>query len=584
MTDPIQIADEARLLIQRNQHDAALKLLVRARQKFPKDPELAYRLGVVLMETGRTPEALRLAQDHVRGNPNHYDLNYLLGRAQMANQDHASARQTFLHCSQLEPESPAVWISLSGAQWMLGQADESMASLEHAVQLAPENKDAVVHLNRRRLDFGLCEDALNGMIEAYHRGLRDENFMSLLLLGLHYPHGVSPEEIWEWHQKFGEIMRPRVRELRWDGLRDPDRPLRIGWLTHDFYRHSVTFFLRPILEHLPADEFEHTVYHYPLKTDTTTEELKKKVKRYRLLDRVHVVDLAQMIQNDQIDVLVDLMGHTRLGSFSLFPLRPAPVSISMIGYPDTTGVPGVDYRLVDSITDPPGSERFASETLVRMPECFLCFAPPPDVPEPQQYRTGPMTFGSFNAIFKLNRVVLNTWASILASAPDSRMLIKARGLEVDPIRDRFWAVFRDHGVSPDRVELRGFEADATDHLRLYDEVDLVLDSFPYNGTTTTCEALMMGVPVLATRGAHHASRVSASLLSATGLGEFVCASEDEYQARAVEYARNPASIRQLRSSLPSQFRQCPVCDGPTYARSLANEVRKMWKTFCISHP
>ncbi|MFI4976963.1 MAG: glycosyltransferase, partial [Caulobacterales bacterium] len=269
---------------------------------------------------------------------------------------------------------------------------------------------------------------------------------------------------------------------------------------------------------------------------------------------------------------------------TMFALKPAPVQATWLGYPNTTGLAAMDYRLVDAVTDPPGeADAFATETLVRLEDGFLCYGPPPDAPEPApppSRASGVVTFGSFNNPSKLGDATLDAWAKLLERLPAARLLLKGGAFSDEGARQWFHARFEQRGVAPERVQLKGYAAHTADHLALYADIDIGLDPFPYNGTTTTCEALWMGVPVVALLGDRHAARVSASLLTRVGLEELIATDAPAYVDIAARLAGDPARLAEIRRTLRPRMAASPLTDAPAFARKLERAYRQMWTRWC----
>jgi predicted O-linked N-acetylglucosamine transferase (SPINDLY family) len=271
---------------------------------------------------------------------------------------------------------------------------------------------------------------------------------------------------------------------------------------------------------------------------------------------------------------------------ALFARKPAPVQVTWIGYPNTTGLRAIDYRFTDRIADPPGTtEHFHAETLVRLPECFLCYAPPaeaPDLAAPPALETRAVTFGSFNTVAKVTDGMIALWARLLAELPQSRLVLKSLGFRSRSVRDALSQRFAVHGISAQRLQILEPVGSFAGHLARYAEIDIALDTFPYNGATTTCEALWMGVPVVSLAGATHRSRVGASLLHCVGLAELVAATAEDYVAKAVQLATHSARLRALRSELRQRVSRSPLVDGERYTRSVEAAYRGMWQRWCAA--
>ena len=293
-----------------------------------------------------------------------------------------------------------------------------------------------------------------------------------------------------------------------------------------------------------------------------------------------------MIQAAGVDILVDLAGHTAGNRMPLFSLRPAPVQVTYLGYPNTTGLSTMDYRITDAWADPPGqTEALHTEKLIRLDHGFLCYTPPEAAPEvdPSPHRkTGAVTFGSFNNMAKFNAGVASLWASVLKAVPGSRLIMKFKTLSDPEVRQTVIDAFAANGVSSDRLSLHGFLPSFADHFALYNRIDIGLDTTPYNGTTTTCEALWMGVPVLALAGRTHVARVGVSILTGLGLSELVAQSREDYVQMAAALARDCRRLDALRKGLRPRMQASPLMDGPGFARRVESAYRAMWRRWCTS--
>jgi predicted O-linked N-acetylglucosamine transferase (SPINDLY family) len=298
--------------------------------------------------------------------------------------------------------------------------------------------------------------------------------------------------------------------------------------------------------------------------------------------------LEQLIRRDQIDILVDLAGHSGSNRLPVFARKAAPVQVSYLGYPDTTGLATMDYRLTDAIADPPGvTDQFNREKLIRLPQSAWCYEPPdvcPPIAPLPMLMSEHVTFASFNHLAKLTPKMLELWARVLREVPRSCLLMKAISLSHDGARQRIAAKFRDAGIETERIELVGRTPGVADHLRMYGRCDIALDTFPYNGTTTTCEALWMGLPVVTLCGTNqHMARVSASLLTTAELGDFVAHSPDQFVAIAVRAANDPSRLAEIRSTMRPRLEASPLRQASAFTRNLESVFRKVWREFCSSY-
>jgi predicted O-linked N-acetylglucosamine transferase (SPINDLY family) len=361
--------------------------------------------------------------------------------------------------------------------------------------------------------------------------------------------------------------------------RDPDRPLRIGVLSGDLNAHAVGFFADAIFRHLPAG-WHVTAFATgaPRPADPVEAGLRRMAGAWCEAAAMDDAALDRAIRERRIDVLVELGGHTSGGRLGALDRKPAPVIVTAIGYPNTTGHPAVDMRIVDSVTDPAGAEALCTERLARIDPCFLCYRPPDDAPEPAMPPAdGPITFGSFNLLSKVSAGTLAAWRGALDACPGSRLLLKSRNFADPSARAGLLARAAQAGIAPERVEIVAFTPGIAEHLALYRRVHVALDAFPYNGTTTTCEALWMGVPVVTMAGDRHAARVGASLLRAAGLPELVTERPEAFAQAAARLAGDLAHLTALRSGLRDRLRASPLLDAAGWATRFHGALREAWR-------
>jgi predicted O-linked N-acetylglucosamine transferase (SPINDLY family) len=407
-----------------------------------------------------------------------------------------------------------------------------------------------------------------------------------LLIAANY-HSDDPERIMREHLAWGEHHRSlKPEENRFANPPDPQRRLRLGYVSPDFRTHSVAFFLEPLLAHHDPATVEVYAYAHVPRPDAVTERLKTRVQGWRDIHGLSDDQVADLIRQDRIDILVDLAGHTANNRLLVFARKPAPIQVTYLGYPNTTGLTAIDYRLTDALADPPGeTERYHTETLIRLPHGFLCYQPPshaPAVAPPPAAVNGYVTFGSFNNLAKVTPKVVEVWARILKAVEGARVVMKNKSFSDAATRERCHEQFIRHGIERERIALRDRLTALEDHLGLYHQIDLALDTFPYHGTTTTCEALWMGVPVITLAGHTHAARVGVSLLTRVGLPELIAQNEDDYVERAVALAQDLPRLTELRATLRQRMTQSPLCDAPAFTRNLEAAYREMWRGWCTA--
>jgi predicted O-linked N-acetylglucosamine transferase (SPINDLY family) len=398
--------------------------------------------------------------------------------------------------------------------------------------------------------------------------------------------GLSAEALAERHRHCAARYEP-VPNIEWVRGCERDRRLRVGYISGDLRRHSVAYFIEPVLAHHDRQSFEICVYSTNADADDYTLRLQSYCDRWT--DCAGIADeiFAERIQKDEIDILVDLSGHTAWNALRVFARKPAPVQVTWLGYPTTTGLSAMDYRISDWQVDPPGHDVYSVERVVRLPTSYYCYRPLSDAPpvaQPPLLASGRPTFGSFNDIAKLTRATLDLWAATLNATPGSRLLVKASALADASVRADIERAFAERHVDAARLTLHGWKADLAQHLAVYNEIDLALDTYPYNGGTTTCEALWMGVPVITLCGTTHASRMGASLLNAAGLADCVCETPERFVRLASEMAGQPDRLAALRSGMRRQLSDSALFDEAAFTRGLQNSYREMWSRWCDAQP
>jgi predicted O-linked N-acetylglucosamine transferase (SPINDLY family) len=509
-------------------------------------------LGLLLAASGKLDQAVLHYERALALKPDHADAHINLGNAFRAQ---GQLEQAILHYERalaLRPDHALAYHTLGGVLALQGKPEEALIYHERALSLKPHDTGG-------------------------HDGF---------LLTLNYLPNQDPLAVYaahrdyarRWEAPLSASIQPHAND------RSPTRRLRIGYVSCDFRQHSVGYFLEPVLAHHDHDRFEIFCYANHLQEDEVTGRLKSFADHWRRLIGLSDEQAADRIRDDQIDILVDLNGHTGHNRLLVFARKPAPLQITWLGYPNTTGLSAMDYRLTDGFADPVGmTEHLHSEKLVRLPECFSCYQAPREAPEVSELparEKGYVTFGSFNNLAKITREVMAVWARILLAVPGARLTLKNPALGEITAQQMVRKAFTELGIAPERLELLGHDPSPSAHLERYRGIDIGLDSFPYNGTTTTCEALWMGVPVVVLAGRTHAGRVGVSLLSNLGLTEFIAHAPEEYLATAVRWANDLERLSALRKELRSRMAASRLMDGPGFTKKLEQAYRGMWEEWC----
>lgn len=479
----------------------------------------------------------------------------------------------------IDPAEAEYHIGLTENLLALNEYVESAIAARDGIARVPTNPDLRFNNIVATLNLGRAEEA---SILADDLVLNAPKYTPALLLRStiqHYAGLTGAEQSLADAQAYWQQELPHLPPLPAPPHRKPG-PLRVGFLSPDLREHSVAYFIRPIIEHLDRGRFVVACYMSCAQQDGVTERIRKASDLWRDVSLGTQAAIANCIRNDDIDVLVELAGHTAGGSMFAVAMKPARLHLTYLGYPGTTGLPAVDCRIVDTHTDPTGSpydaQRHASERLVRLDPCFLCYTPPEDAP-PVASRdlSSPITFGSFNAMKKTTRRTLQMWSRVLAGVPGSRLYLKNSSLKNASLRDDLFARLADVGIARDRIELAPFTASTREHLMCYGNIDIALDTFPYHGTTTTCEALFMGVPLVSLAGDAHVSRVGVSLLHATGNAQWLANDEDEYVAIAHQLATDRAALSLHRGQLRDRMLASTLCDTAAMARRFGDMIERI---------
>lgn len=562
-------------------HDEAVECCSKAVEFSPRHASAWYNLGIALRDTRQLEKAADALRKAFVLNPQNHAAATSLGHVLAALHRYEDAEAIFREVLSYQPGNTEFYAVYGSAMQTLGRYEAAINAYRKAIELQHPRAAEI----RENMAAALCmQGKYRESIEHFDMALgldpANPRIYSSLLLTLHYLTGQDPEGLLERHRRWpGNTLRPAQAPAKFP--RPAERParLRIGYVSSDLRKHSVAFFVESLLAHHDAGRYEITCYSSTNETDATTKRLQGLAHRWRDVADMTDDDLCKRIAEDGIDILVDLNGHTSGNRLTVFARRAAPVQASFIGYPDTTGVTQMDYRLSDAIADPPGLEHLCTEQLVRLPGCFLCYRPPdtaPAVERPPCEKNGFVTFGSFNNLAKVNPEVIAVWAQLMQELPDSQLILKNPSLTDKSTQERYQALFADAGVSAERLRMVGYIPDDVGHLGAYAWIDVALDTFPYNGTTTTCEALWMGVPVISLRGDRHSAKVGASLLTAAGLPEWIADTPGQYVHLARGLAQDAARLAELRQQLRERVAKSRLCSGKDYARAVEDAYDAMY--------
>ncbi len=569
-------------LLDQGKLDEAIASYQRAIVAAPQFAQAHNNLGRVLQSAGQLDRAIECYRRLLHGRPDYVDAHINLSGALLARHHVAEALASAREALRLRPNDADAWNNLGNAQNTQGDLDDAVASYQRALRLRPDLTPARFNLGLAVQARGQLAEALELFREVLRVKPEDRAAHSTYLTSLNYDPHVTPDVLLAEHRRWAELHAPPAAPSPHTNTPDPKRRLRVGYVSADFRSHAVSYFLEPILRHHDREQVECVCYADVAAPDAATAHLRALADQWHDTLGLSDEQLARRLRADGIDVLVDLAGHTPNHRLRAFALRPAPVQVTYLGYPCTTGLDAIGYRLADAVTEPPGAAPCGSEEVVRLAPVFCCYAPPPDAPDVSPSpasRRGTVTFGSLHKLEKLNDGVLDLWCRILADVPSARLLLSRntlKGQAAEMLRRRF----AERGVGPERLALHHAEPVNRQHLRVYEEIDVSLDAFPWSGHTTACESLWLGVPVVTLRGRHHAGRMVAGILSCVGLGELIGDTPEDYHAAAVRLAGDVAGLAELRAGLRERVRQAPLCDGAGFTRGLERAYREMWRPWC----
>lgn len=490
----------------------------------------------------------------------------------------------YREAQRLDPNYVPAYANFGSALLNLGRLTEAKTNIDRALIIDSGHAVAWNNMARYHYEVGAFRES----VSAYRCHLAIEPESSVGLTSLAATQIIRDDtddaSVMDMHKDCAVQLEALVEPQFHDPVarrRQAGDPIRVGFVSSDFRVHSVAFFLEPLFDLLDTERFSIYCYSGVRHKDDVTRRLQARSRGWRDVCDHPDEAIAQLVREDEVDVLVDLSGFTSGGRAKVFAARPAPVQVNWLGYPHSTGMSRMDYRIVDAETDPEGVT-LNTEKLVRLPGCFLCYRPPVDAPAVgplPALKNGYVTFGSFNNLTKLTSKSVKLFSKALHAVAGSKLLLKSHQA-VDPtIQRRLVSRFEAEGVGLDRIEFLPKFPSMKEHLAAYGRVDIALDTFPYNGTTTTCEALWMGVPVLTLRGTRHASRVSASLLGALGLESFVIDNEEAFTRMAVAKAADLEGLKAVRSGLRERVEKSVLRDEQRFARVFGEALETMWKSF-----
>ena len=565
-------------LHRQGRNEEASENLRRALELEPRSAAVLSNLGLVSRAQGRAVEAVEFYRAALTSSPREPTVLTNLGNALIDLSRYEEAIACFREATAIAPGDANAYCNWGAAYLRAERFQEAAGKFSDALARNPQLAEAEKGRGSALHNLGRIEEA----IEAFRRALLlqpdDSDVHSRLLFTLLHSHEVTPQQVFAEHREWARRHAARYfsRSNPLANSLEPERRLRVGYVSGDFRHHSVAQFFEPVLA-----RHEIFCYYNLSRNDATTERLRRSAECWRDIASMSDEEVAALVRADEIDVLVDLSGHTKSNRLLVFARKPAPVQATWLGYLNTTGLDAIDYRITDPQASPEGLlDELHSERLLRLPDCQWCYQAPLDCPEvtgPPSTRAGMVTFGAFSSLAKIGPRVIALWCRLLERLPDARLLIV--GLSLDSIREEYLSRFAGHGIAAERVSLGDFQS-FRDYLALHRAVDVMLDTFPYAGGTTTCHSLWMGVPVVSLVGDSAPARSGVSLLRAIGLDELVAETPQRYLDIAADLAGNPERLSTLRTGMRARMSASPLMDIAPFTRHLEQAYRSMWRRWC----
>ena len=581
LVDGPWLAETLRLQQQR----AHAEVVVRCETALKNAPDQANVLNLLsaaLLAQGKTKDGIRHLRNAIDADPS-AKAHAQLGSVLAATGDFDGAIASYRAALALEPESVDAWSTLGALLKALARYDEAEECCAAGLRLDSTNAGLKYTLATVLFEQARVAEAIAAVRESLALQPDNPAAHSALLRMLSYSDTSDPADVFRehraWAARHAAALEAAAPPHRND--RDSARRLRIGFVSPYIHKHAVTFFLESVIEHHDRAQLEIFLYADVARPDDYSERLKAHGAQWRTTIDLDHARLASLVREDAIDILVDLSGHTANNRLLAFARKPAPVQANWLGFPSTTGMPSMGYRITDAWCDPPGmTEHLNSETLVRLPGIYMAWRPPdgtPAVAPLPALKNGYVTFGTFHSAFKISPAIAAWWARILERVPGSRLRVMAvSGVSAER---HMREMFERCGVRAHQLEILP-RLSFDDYLAAYAQVDIALDTFPYHGATTTCFSLWMGLPVVVLEGTSHASRADVSMLNNVGLPQLIGKTGDEYVDIAARLAEDLPKLAELRANLRGMMARSPNADGRACARNLERAFREMWVTWC----
>ena len=578
-----QILNQIAAAIGKNDFKTARRLIDSQEKAYGGNPYFLWQKGIYELSRGADKRSVVLPLFEKAYNGGLEELNFLraYGALLVEFGIYTPACGVFGKIVRIKQDDIEAFLNLANVFSQTGNPITVINTLKLAAKINPAHPlvpKIYCGIASALMESGYQKESIESFKKAFELDSKNINFASEYLFNLNYV-DMSRDEYFLLCQKHRTFWESEVLKAR------PPFPqtgkIKIGFVSGDFHAHAVSFFISALFENYDKNRFEIHLFSTlkPERYDNVTKAFMAQTDGWHDISGIGLQNTVDLIKKEEISVLVDLAGHTTGGMpLQIFGCRPAPVQVTYCGYPNTTGLKSMDYRITDSICEPDDAQNYHSEKLFKIDECFLCYQPPFEmIPECsfENPQGRPIIFGSFNNLAKMTAKTIKLWCNVVNAVPGSKLVIKYKFMNDPKLREITVARFVENGLSADRIIIFDFNFVQKEHFAQYNKIDIALDSFPYNGTTTTCEALYMGVPVITILGDRHVSRVSASLLNAIGLGELVAKDGEEFVKIAAGLAWNTQKLVEIKRNLRERMQNSSLMDKKSFAQRWQNAILDM---------
>ena len=528
-------------------------------------------LGVIYRKLDKLDDSISCLSKVIKLEPNFAEAHNNLANALFDKRNYKAAISSYQSAIEYKPNYAEAYSNLGRSYKKAEQFEKAVKPFEQALALQPQNTTFLTNFAFLYHDICMSERA----VEFYKKIIQIDPNEVGNLIQMNCFSEFDQAELYQSHLDWGndlisKLPSPQIKHKKLSTSQTG--PIRIGYVSPDFREHSVSYFFEPLIANHDKEKFEIYCYYNNTESDHVTQKIQSHCDHWRPIYTLEDAEVVKKIKKDKIDILVDLSGHTDKNRLPVFAYKPAPIQVSWLGYPNTTGLRTIDYRITDEQCDPESENgSFHCEKLIRLPHGFLCFKGDESIKyeeNPPVLTNNYITFGSFNNFTKVTVEVLELWSKILLAIPTSRLLMKASQLANDMTKQNVISILNSKGVQTERVTLLGRVNSYDEHLKLYSKVDIALDPFPYNGTTTTIEALWMGVPTLTYKGVHHISRVGTSIMCRAGLDNFVASDKTDFLNKAIILSSDTQYLNNLRSSIRERMVQSDLCNAKQFTQDM----------------